>query len=79
MSGTYINRRSPSKCINIILDEVFNKSVPKPTNLRPGYDMDYIGTYKAYRGTVYPGEFGKMIEAEKRYDNLSIINSCETP
>jgi len=32
----------PGQTIKIITDKVFNKSVPKPVNLRPGYDLDYV-------------------------------------
>jgi hypothetical protein len=39
MSGNVINR---PKCIDIILDKVFNKSVPKPVNLHSGNDIEYI-------------------------------------
>ena len=76
MSGSHINRPRPGKCIDIILDKVYNKSVPKPINLRPGYDIEYIRN--SYR-CPYPGQFEKMVEAEKIYDNLSIISSYETP
>ena len=80
MSGTHINRPRPNKCIDIILDKDFNKYVPKPTNLRPGYDIEYIGKYNAYCGVAYQAtEFEKMIEVEKIYDNLSIISLNETP
>jgi len=33
MSGNIVNRPRPGKYIDIILDEVYNKSVPKPTSL----------------------------------------------
>ena len=48
MSGTHINRARHNKYINIILDNDFNKSVPKPTNLRSGYKMKYIKKYYIY-------------------------------
>ena len=76
MSGTHINRPRPNKFIDIILDEVYNKSVPKPINLRPGYDIEYI---RNQYGFLFPGQFEKMVEVEKIYDNLSIISSYETP
>ncbi|PKY59018.1 hypothetical protein RhiirA4_514131 [Rhizophagus irregularis] len=76
MSGTHINRPRPNKCIDIILDNDYNKIVPKPINLRPGYDIEYI---RNRYGFPYPGQFEKMIEVEKKYDNLSIISSYETP
>ncbi|CAB5394336.1 unnamed protein product [Rhizophagus irregularis] len=76
MSGTHINRPRPNKCIDIILDNDYNKIVPKPINLRPGYDIEYIRNKYAF---PYSGQFEKMIEVEKKYDNLSIISSYETP
>jgi len=76
MSENIINRPRPNKCINIILDKVYNQFVPKPINLHPGYDIEYI---RNCYGFPYPGQFEKMIEVEKRYDNLSIISSYETP
>ncbi|RIA82417.1 hypothetical protein C1645_881058 [Glomus cerebriforme] len=76
MSGNIVNRSRPGKFIDIILDEVYNKSMPKPINLRPGYDIEYI---RNRYGFLYPGQFEKIVEVEKIYDNLSIISSYETP
>ena len=76
MSGTHIDRPRPNKCIDIILDKDFNKIVPKPINLHPGYDIEYI---RNCYGFPYPDQFKKMVEVEKIYDNLSIISSYETP
>ena len=52
MSGNIVNRPRPGKFIDIILEEVYNKSVPKPINLRPGYDIEYI---RNRYGFLYPG------------------------
>ncbi len=76
MSGTHINRPRSNKWIDIIIDNDYNKIVPKPINLRPEYDIEYI---RNSYGFPYPGQFEKMVEIEKRYDNLSIISSYETP
>ncbi|GES83367.1 hypothetical protein GLOIN_2v986619 [Rhizophagus clarus] len=76
MSGSHINRSRSGKYIDIILNEVYNKSVPKPINLRPGYDIEYIRNCYRYH---YPGQFKKMVEVEKIYNDLSIISSYETP
>jgi hypothetical protein len=76
MSETHINRPRSNKCIDIILDNDYNKIVPKPINLRLGYNIDYI---RNHYGFLYPDQFKKMVEVEKIYDNLSIINSYETP
>ena len=68
MSGNIVNRPRPGKYIDIILDEVYNKSVPKPINLRPGYDIEYI---RNRYGFLYPGQFKKMVEVESRAPNES--------
>ncbi|GES94262.1 hypothetical protein GLOIN_2v1792321 [Rhizophagus clarus] len=68
MSGTYINRPRPNKWIGIIIDKYYNKTVPKPINLRPGYDIEYIRN--RYQ---FPDKFEKMIEVEKIYDNLLLL------
>ena len=62
--------------VTIILDKIYNKSVPKPTSLRPGYDIEYS---KAYCHIYSIEQIEKMVEMEKIYDNLSIIRSFETP
>ena len=31
--------------VKIILDKIYNKTVPKPINLRPGYDMEHVFNY----------------------------------
>src|SRR2546423_6005978 len=76
MSGNIVNRPRPNKFINIILDEVYNQSMPKPINLRSEYDIEYI---RNNYGFPYSGQFEKMIEVKKIYNNLSIINLYETP
>ena len=76
MSENIVNRPRPNKFIDIILDEVHNQSVPKLINLRPEYDIEYI---RNCYGFPYSGQFEKMIEVEKIYDNLSIISLYETP
>jgi hypothetical protein len=62
--------------MSIILDKIYNKSVPKPTSLRPGYDIAHI---MAQRGYSNSDQFEKTINVEKIYDNLSIIRSYGTP
>ena len=62
--------------VTIILDKIYNKSMPKPTSLRPGCDIEYS---KAYCHIYSIDQIEKMVKAEKRYDDLSIINSYETP
>ncbi|GES93514.1 hypothetical protein GLOIN_2v986619 [Rhizophagus clarus] len=41
--------------------------------------MEYIKNYYAYIGYSTPFDFEKALEAEKIFDNLSIIRSHETP
>ncbi|CAB5372446.1 unnamed protein product [Rhizophagus irregularis] len=56
---------------NIILDEWFNKIVPKPINNRPGYDMKYVSAYivKYCCST----DLKKIIGIEWEYDTLSVV------
>ena len=69
----------PGETVMIILDKVFNKSVPKPVNLRPGYDLEYVNKYQGKCGGYDYNRLAKMIEIERRYDDLSIIRPRETP
>ncbi|PKK58414.1 hypothetical protein RhiirC2_857795 [Rhizophagus irregularis] len=62
--------------VTIILDKIYNVSVPKPTSLRPGYDIEYT---KAHCRIYTIEQFEKMLWMERLYDNLSIIRSYETP
>ncbi|RIB09499.1 hypothetical protein C2G38_2208752 [Gigaspora rosea] len=32
----------PGDMVKIIIDNIYNKRVPKPSNLRPGYDMEHV-------------------------------------
>ena len=66
----------PGQTVTIILDKIYNKSVPKPTSLRPGYDIEYS---KAYCHIYSIDQIEKMVEMKRIYDNLSIIRSYETP
>ncbi|RIA82768.1 hypothetical protein C1645_880861 [Glomus cerebriforme] len=66
----------PGQTIKIILDKVYNKTIPKPINLQPGYDMKHVVNYQHYTD-VYQIE--KVVEIEKQYDNLSIIKPHEMP
>ena len=79
MLGSHINKLKSNKYIYIVLDKIFNKSVPKPTNLHSGYEIEYIKNYYAYISYSTPFDFEKALEAEKNFDNLSIIRSHETP
>src|SRR5207248_11785877 len=56
---------------NIILDEWFNKVVPKPINNRPGYDMKYVSAYIV--NYCYGTNINKIIEIEREYDILSVV------
>ncbi|UZO23104.1 uncharacterized protein OCT59_015448 [Rhizophagus irregularis] len=56
---------------NIILDEWFNKIVPKPINNRPGYDMKYVSTYIV--NYCYSIDLKKIIGIEWKYDTLSVV------
>ncbi|PKY33889.1 hypothetical protein RhiirB3_453163 [Rhizophagus irregularis] len=32
----------PGAMVKIILENIYNKTVPRPINLRPGYDMKHV-------------------------------------
>jgi hypothetical protein len=66
----------PGQTVTIILDKVYNKSVPKPNNLRPGYDLKYVHNVQTYNDNY---RIEKVVEIERRYDYLSIIRPHETP
>ena len=56
---------------NIILDEQFNKVVPKPINNCPGYDMKYVNAYIV--NYCYRTDINKIIEIERKYVILSVV------
>ena len=67
-----------SQTPKIIIDEVFNKSVPKPINLHPGYDLEYVKKYYMKYGSYNYNHVENMCKLEKRYDDLAIIRPRET-
>jgi hypothetical protein len=60
----------PGETVKIILDNIYNKSVPKPINLHPGYDMEHVFNYRPQTDNY---QYKKVVEIEKQYDHLSII------
>src|SRR4051794_33200621 len=66
----------PGAMIKIILDNIYNKTVPRPINLRPGYDMEHVFKYYPQTDNY---RYEKVVEIEKQYDYLSIIRPHETP
>ena len=65
----------PGDMVKIIIDRVYNKIVPKPINLRPGYDMEHVFNYRPQTDNY---RYEKVVEIEKEYDYLSIIRPHET-
>ena len=65
----------PDQTVTIILNKVYNKSVPKPNNLRPEYDLEHIHNVQTYNDNY---RLKKVVEIERRYDYLSIIKLHET-
>ncbi|GES76163.1 hypothetical protein GLOIN_2v1792321 [Rhizophagus clarus] len=55
----------------IILDEQFNKIVPKPINNRSGYNMKYVSAYIVNH--CYGTDLKKIIRIEWEYDTLSVV------
>jgi hypothetical protein len=66
----------PGQMVKIILDNIYNKAVPKPINLRPGYDLKHVHNVQTYNDTY---RLEKVVEIERQYDYLSIIRPHETP
>src|SRR5436190_20425918 len=66
----------PGAMVKIILDNIYNKTVPRPINLRPGYDMEHVFKYRPQTDEY---RYEKVVEIEKQYDHLSIIRPHETP
>ncbi|CAG8594705.1 22046_t:CDS:2, partial [Racocetra persica] len=62
-----------SQIPKIIIDEVFNKSVPKLINLRPEYDLKYVKKYYVKCGSYNYNRVENMCKLEKRYNDLAII------
>ena len=56
--------------VTIILDKIYNKSVPRPINLRPGYDMEHVFNYRSQTDNY---RYENVVKIEKQYDYLSII------
>src|SRR5436190_8948120 len=65
----------PGAMVKIILDNIYNKTVPRPINLRPGYDMKHVFKYRPQTDNY---RYEKVVEIEKQYDYLSIIRPHET-
>ena len=63
----------------IIIDEIYNKSVPKPVNFRPGYDLDYVIKDLAQANCYNYNRVENICKIEKKYDDLAIIKLHETP
>ena len=61
--------------VTIILDKNYNKIVPRPINLRPGYDMEHV--FNSHPQTD-EYRYEKVVKIEKEYDCLSIVRHHET-
>ena len=48
--------------VKIILDNIYNKIVPKPINLHPGYDMEYVFNCQPQTDNY---RYEKVVEIEK--------------
>ncbi|RHZ54744.1 hypothetical protein Glove_423g94 [Diversispora epigaea] len=58
-----------------------DRTLPKPFNIRPGYDMEYVITYiYNYFGiNDYQRFFDTLFDNERSFDTLSSIKQNETP
>ena len=52
----------PDAMVKIIIDRVYNKIVPKPINLRPGYDMKHVFNCRPQTDNY---RYEKVVEIEK--------------
>ncbi|RIB22420.1 hypothetical protein C2G38_2173960 [Gigaspora rosea] len=66
----------PGDMVKIIIDDIYNKRVPKPNNLCPGYDMEHVFNYRPQTDDY---RYKKVAEIKKQYDYLSIIRPHKTP
>ena len=52
----------PGAIIKIILDKIYNKTISKPINLRPGYDMEHVFNYYPQTDNY---QYEKVVDIEK--------------
>jgi len=52
----------PNAMVKIILDKIYNKTVPKPINLHPRYDIKYVFNYHSQTDNH---RYEKVIEIKK--------------
>nr|CAG8634095.1 7928_t:CDS:2 [Entrophospora candida] len=64
--------------ITIILDKK-DRTLPKPINNRPGYDLKYIESYIRNYFGYYTDPFKPLFDSERLYDKLSIMKQGENP
>ena len=64
--------------IATILDKK-DRTLPKPFNIRPGYDMKYAMSYMYHYWGTYVNNFNQIFDNERLFDTLSVIKQNETP
>ncbi|CAG8729593.1 5519_t:CDS:1, partial [Racocetra fulgida] len=64
--------------IATILDKK-NRALPKPFNIRPGFDMKYVKSYILNYTGSYGNKLNQVFNNERWFDNLSTIKHNETP
>ncbi|CAJ0834140.1 12294_t:CDS:2 [Entrophospora sp. SA101] len=62
----------------IILDKK-DRTLPKPINNRPGYDMKYIMSLISHYYAYSDKRYKQLFDTERLYDTLSVIQPNETP
>ncbi|CAG8620685.1 9603_t:CDS:1, partial [Diversispora eburnea] len=55
-----------------------DRTLPKPFNIRPGYDFKYVTSYIEYYLAFDEKQYDKLFDNEKLFNNLSIIKQNET-
>ena len=64
--------------ITTIIDKK-DKTLPKPYNNRPGFDMKYVVSYISHYCGTYANKLNQIFDNERLFDTLSTIKQNETP
>ena len=56
-----------------------DKTLPKPYNNRPGFDMKYAVSYISHYGRSYANKLNQIFDNERLFDTLSTLKQNETP
>ncbi|RHZ79484.1 hypothetical protein Glove_144g56 [Diversispora epigaea] len=68
----------PGFDITTFLDKK-DRTLPKPFNIRPGYDLKYVTSYIGHYFAFDGKRYDELFDNERLFDNLSTIKHNETP